>query len=130
MATSSLPRTTGDFPGLQPVDATLVGENQQAVLAEAGDDLHRRVLLLRGDALEALPATVLNAEVVHRHVAHVSVLGQRDDDGALFDEVLAVHGQGHRVDFATPIVPMPLHQRVEFREHDAQTAFALGKNVL
>ena len=114
MAASGLPRTTGDFPRLEPVDATLVGEDQQAVLAEASDDLHRRVLLLGGDALEALTATVLDAEVIHRHVAHISVLGQRDDDGALFDEVLAVHRQGHRVDFAAAIVPVPLHQRVEF----------------
>ena len=86
--------------------------------------------MLGGHALEALSTSVLDAEVVHRHVPNVAVLREGDDDGPLLDEVFAVHRQGHGVDFASSIVSVAIHQGVKLAKHDAQSTLALGKDVL
>ena len=74
MAPAGLPAGKWGFPGLQTVNAALIGKDQQSVFAETGDDQLRRVFVLGGDTFEALPPTVLHTEHFNRHVADVIVL--------------------------------------------------------
>ena len=110
MTASGLPAAERRFPSLHAVHATLVGEDEQAVFAETRRNELRRVLAFRGDALQPAAAAVLRAEGFHWRVPNVIVLAERNDDGSLFDEVFAVHGQGHGVDEGATLVTVPVDQ--------------------
>ena len=110
MTASGLPAAERRFPSLHAVHATLVGEDEQAVFAETRRNELRRVLAFRGHALQPATAAVLRAEGFHWRVPNVIVLAERNDDGSLFDEVFAVHGQGHGVDEGATLVTVPVDQ--------------------
>ena len=74
----------------------------------------RRVLALRGHALESTAATVLCAERLNRRMANVVVFAEGDHNGSLFDEVLTVHGQRHGVNERTSLVAVSVHKFGQF----------------
>ena len=122
VATTRLATAQRGFPRLHAVHATLVGEDEEAIFAEARSNELRRVLGLGCHALQPTSATVLGAEGLNRRVADVIVLAQGDDNGSLLDEVFAVHGQWHGVDEGTALVAVSVHEFSQFVLQNRQSA--------
>ena len=74
MASPTVTATLGCFPRLESVDSSLVGEDEKAILAEAGEDGFREILIFRGDAFEAFSSTILHTECFNGKMSNVIVL--------------------------------------------------------
>ena len=114
MAATGLTAPQRCFPRLHAVHATLVGEDEQAVFAETRRDQLWSVLCLGGDALQPTSTAILGTEGFNRRVTNVVVFAQRDHDGSLFDEILTVHGQRHRVDERASLIAVSVHKFCKF----------------
>ena len=86
------------LPCFQSIDASLISENQQTVLAETSENGFREILVFCSDAFEPLSTSILNPEGFYRHVANVVVLGQRNYNRSFLNQVLSVHREWHWVD--------------------------------
>ena len=91
VGTSRLATSERCFPGLQAVDAPLVGEDKETIFTETSRDELRRVFAFCGDAFQTSTAPVLGSEGLDGRVPDVVVFTQRDDDRSLLDEVFTVH---------------------------------------
>ena len=118
------------LPCTQSVDTPLVGEDEQPVLGEAGDDALREVILLGGHTLQSLAGAVLQTEGVRGDMPDVVLLRERDDDRLLLDEVLAVHRQRHRLDVAAPSIAVLVRHRLQFVHDDVEDILAALENLL
>ena len=116
--------------GLQTVDATLVGEEQQPVVRAGEEEVVHYVVFAQTSALDSLAAAMLRAVFVDLRALDEAAVRHSDDDVLIGDEVFHVDFAGIRQDAGATVVTVLFDDFVEFVTHDRALAFLAGEDVV
>jgi hypothetical protein len=104
VAALGVPATLGQLPGLRPVDAAEVREEQQPVVAGGGEQVLHLVVGAQRRPAHALAAALLQPVLVGTGALGVAAVRDRDDHVLVGDEVLVGHVAVGGDDRGAPVV--------------------------